>query len=116
MKTSEFVDIVNKIVRKAAVVDTISYLRSPPGMRPPAEAVALSKWYNALDASNQAMVERMMDMVARAAVFGFLAMLDGVRVVEGMGPKGHFELRFIKDGRTDLLNGPSGEMLHDLLD
>lgn len=116
MKPSEFVDIINKIVREAAVADAISYLRNPPGLRPPQEVVTLSKWYNGLDASNQAMVERMMDMVARDTVFGFLAVLDGVRQVEGRGPKGHFELRFIKEGRTDVLNGPSGEMLHELLE
>jgi hypothetical protein len=116
MKASEFVDTINKIVRQAAVTGTISHLRDPPGMRPLPEVLALSKWYNGLDTNDQAMVERMMDRVARAAVFGFLAVLDGVRQVEGIGPKGHFELRFIKDGRSDLLNDPEVEMLHDLLD
>ena len=116
MKASDFVDVINKVVREAAVVDAVSYLRDPPGRRPPPEVVALSKWYNGLDASNQAMVERLMDMVARDTVFGFLAVLDGVRQVEGRGPKGDFELRYIKDGRTYVLTDPSGEMLHELLD
>lgn len=116
MTASEFVDIINEIVRKASVADAISYLRNPPGLRPPPEVVALSKWYNGLDASNQAMVERMMDMVARDTVFGLLAVLDGVRQVEGRGVKGHFELRYIKEGKTDLLTAPSGEMLHELLE
>jgi len=115
MKATEFVDIVNKIVREASVTDAISSLRSPPGRRPSQTLVALSTWFKGLDASNQAMVERLMDMVARDTVFGLLAVLDGVRQVEGRGPKGHFELRYVKEGRTDLLNSPSGEMLHELL-
>lgn len=116
MKPSEFVDIIDKIVRMASVKNSLSLVRNPPGLRPPQQLVALSKWYSGLDASDQAMVERMMDMVARDAVFGFFCVLDGVRAVEGVGPKGDFELRFIKDGRSDLLNPPSGEMLHELLD
>lgn len=117
MKASEFVEIINKIVREASVVDTISNLRSPPGRRPLQELVVLSKWYNNLDASNQAIVERVMDMVARNTLFGILAVLDGVRQVEPRGePKGNFELHYIKEGRTYLLNAPSGEMLHELLE
>ena len=116
MKTTEFVDIINKIVREASVADALSSLRTPPGRQPSPALVALSTWYKGLDATDQAMVERLMDMVARDTVFGLLAVLDGVRQVEGRGPKGHFELRYVKEGRTDLLNDPSGEMLHELLE
>jgi hypothetical protein len=116
MNASEFVDIVNKTVRHAAVVSVISVVRDPPGQRPAQGLVELSEWYSGLDASSQAMVERILDMVSSQAVFGFLCILDGVQQVEGKGPKGHFELHFIKEGRADLLNDPAGEMLHDLLE
>lgn len=52
-------------------------------------------------------------LCSKANSYNFLCVLDGVQQVEGRGPKGHFELRYVKDGRTDLLNGPSGEMLHE---
>jgi hypothetical protein len=62
------------------------------------------------------MIERMLEMVAQAAVFGFLAVLDGARQVEPSGrPEGYFELRYITDDREEILSGPSGEILHELL-
>jgi hypothetical protein len=33
-----------------------------------------------------------------------------------MGPKGHFELRFIKGNEIEILSGPSGEALRELLE
>ena len=50
---------------------------------------------------------------ANRAAFGFLCVLDGVRAIEGMGPKGELELRYIDDEVINLT--PSdGPMLHDL--
>jgi hypothetical protein len=55
-------------------------------------------------------------MVARNAVFGLLAVLDGARPVDASpGARGHFELRYIKGQQEDVLAGPEGEPLHELL-
>lgn len=49
---------------------------------------------------------------ARSAVFGFLAVLDGARVIDL--EKGTFELYHV--GREKRLVNPSGIDLHDLLE
>jgi hypothetical protein len=116
MNAVEFVAVIEKFVRDASVADSLSIVRNPPGRRPPPELVKLSEWYNRLGGSDQAMVERMLEVVARQAVFGFLSVLDGARQVEpGEGPKGDFELRYIKDGKAEVISGPSVEALHELL-
>lgn len=114
MTATEFVDAIRGVVEEASVSDTISLLRSPPGRKPDQELVEVSKRFNALGEQDRAMVKRALDMVAGQAVFGFLCVLDGSRPVEPAGPKGDFELRFIKDGQVEVLSGPDGEILHEL--
>jgi hypothetical protein len=117
MKPEEFVGRVREVVLEASVSDTLAVVQSPPGRRPARELVELSKWFNALGDSDRAMVKRILDLQARQAVFGFLSVIDGSRQIEpSVGPKGHFELRFIKDGIEDVLSGPDGEVLHELLE
>ena len=62
------------------------------------------------------MVNRMLKEVAGQVVFGLLSVLDGARQVEPAGPKGHFELRFITGDQAEILSGPSGAILHELLE
>lgn len=53
---------------------------------------------------------------AHGAVFGLLAVLDGVRAIEGLGPKGLLRLIYVSpDGEETVLNDEAGEELHDLL-
>ena len=116
MNARQFVDAIRRVVLKAAVSDTLAVVQNPPGRRPAQELVDVSRWYNALDAADQAMVGRMLEITARQALFGFLSVLDGSRQVEGSGPKGYFELRHVKDEKEDVVSGPNGEVLHELLE
>lgn len=115
MNSETFVSAVKRVVEDAAAEDCIRlYCSGPPGHRPSPTLVELSAWFCALSDSDRAMVARVARDVSRSALFGFLCVLDGVRAVEGLGPKGDFELWFVKDGRRQLLNPASGEMLHDI--
>jgi len=77
----------------------------------------LSEWFKHLDATNQEMVRRMLDLVAQQSVFGFLSVLDGTRQIEhAEGQRGYLELRYIKQGKEEILSGPKGKILHELLD
>ena len=116
MKPSEFVDTIRRIVLEASVADTITAVSSPPGRQPPREFIELATWFNGLSERDGRMVRRMLVTVARHSVFGLLAVLDGSRQVEPGGPKGYFELRFVKEGKEDILSGPRGEVLHELLE
>ncbi|MDH0863145.1 hypothetical protein [Mitsuaria sp. GD03876] len=112
MNSEAFVEAIQKFVRDSAVESTVSLHQAPPGRRPAADLVARSNWFNALSADDVARVEEMMAQAAHAAVFGFLAVLDGVRTIDT--ENGRFELFYVGDERS-LLNPPDRD-LHDLLD
>ena len=113
MDSQEFIDAVKLAVRDSAVSEILGILSSPPGRRPKQEITEMSAWYNSLDMDQRRMVAGVIKEAADSAVFGFLCVLDGVRAVEDSPHKGHFELRYVKDGVT-LLNAPEDEMLHDI--
>ena len=116
MTATDFVDRLREVVLAASVSDAIKMVVQPPGRRPAPDLVDVSRWFNALESSDQRMVERMLKMVAHQSVFGLLSVLDSTRQIESTaGPKGHFELRYIKDGQDAILSGPDGEVLHELL-
>ena len=111
MDAAEFVDVVRKVVMEAAVDGVVSNLTEPPGKRPAPELLKLSKWFLGLPADDRAMVRRALDEGSHAAVFGLLAVLDGVRRVDPEQPPGKLQLWYEgRQGRTML----SGD-LHDLL-
>ncbi len=114
MTAEDFVATLKANASEAAVQDVLAILRKPPGKRPAPSAVELAAWFSGLTDTDKNYLERLMRMTAEAAVFGVLAIIDGVRSIEGMGEKGEFELCFKKrDGRL-LLNGGDAGFLHDL--
>lgn len=113
MDAEEFVDAVKKVVREAAIEDSLSLLAHPPGRRPPLRLGEAAKWYGSLDENQRQLLAHVIGEAVDSAVFGFLCVLDGVRAVESGGVKGRFELRYV--GETSiLLNAEQGDMLHDL--
>ena len=115
MNPQDFVDALRQVVMSAAVTDVVSMVERPPGRRPAAELLQLSGWYNSLTEDKREMVRRLSELVARHAVFGVLSVLDGARQIEPEGAKGHLELRYVKDGAEEVLSGPAGVALHELL-
>lgn len=116
MTAEEFVDGVKKYVMDAAVSDAMQVVVDPPGRQPPEHLVELSKWFAGVSQADREMIRRMMANVAHFAVFGLLVVLDSSRKVVD-APPGHFELCYVHDddeGR-DVLSGPKGAILHDLL-
>lgn len=113
MNASEFVEIARRHACNAAVEDTVSVLRHPPGRRPPLDLVREASWFDALDDNGKVMAENIIRRSAENAIFGLFCILDGVRVVEDTEDKGDFELRFIKNGVSEVIS-PSDDFLHDL--
>jgi hypothetical protein len=111
MNAEEFVTALKSYVQDAAVEDTIANLRRPPGRRIFSENSELSHWYNALSPAERNMVDKIISMSVRSAVFGLLAVLDGARTIDV--ENGRFELYHIAEKRV-LLNHPEGHDLHDL--
>jgi hypothetical protein len=112
----DFVESVRRCVLDNYAADLLRVVEEPPGRRPDAALLALSAWYKTLDAAARANVTNLVEMAARGAVHGVLSILDGARTVEShVGPKGHFELKWVKDGRECELVGRGGGMLHEFL-
>jgi len=116
MNAQEFVAAIRDVVMDTSVTDTVAVMRKPPGRRPEAELVELSSWYNNLSNADREMLTRMLTMVARNAVFGLFAVLDGARRIDpDAGVEDYFELRHVHGSSHDVLSGPEGEPLHELL-
>lgn len=116
MTPTKFVDALKSEVCNAAAKDTIAQIRTPSGRRPSQAIRKLSAWFNRLSESDQQAIAEITSMTAHSAVFGFLCVLDGVRVIEDAEKKGEFELNYVQAGHPPIrLNHPSGDPLHDLL-
>lgn len=115
MNTVEFVAAIKSEVQDSATDGTILNLERPPGRRPPPSLVFLSQWFNALTEADRQRVREVASLASHGAVFGFLAVLDGVRVIESGTDRGKLELRYVKGEESTLLNAPKGPLLHDLL-
>jgi hypothetical protein len=114
MDAREFVEALLGQAYQPAIVGAQSLLLNPPGRRPAPELVKLSTWYNGLPDSDRLAATGVAELAARLAIFGVLAILDGVRAVESSEEKGAFELRYKKGDEDALLNDPRAEQLHDL--
>jgi len=115
MNAAEFVDAIRTEVRDSSPREVIALLERPPGRQPAANLIALSRWFNTLGDADRGRVREVVAMGSDHAVFGLLAVLDGVRVIEDGPDRGKLELRHVRGAQTTLLNDPSGPMLHDLL-
>lgn len=113
MDGRRFIGTIKKVVRDAAIEDTIDVLEVPPGRSPPADLLKQSHWYRSLSAEDQRVLTEIIANAVDRGIFGLLCVLDGVRAVEDGEVKGDFELKYIKNG-TILLNAIDTPMLHDL--
>jgi hypothetical protein len=116
MNAQDFVAAIRSVVMDAAVADTLSVMKRPPGRRPADELVELGAWYDGLGDSERAMLNRVLALVARNAVFGLFAVLDGARKVDPDATvQDYFELRHVHGTTEDVLAGPKEVPLHELL-
>lgn len=113
MNSEEFINVIQLVVRDAAVEDTLENMMDPPGRKPAENLLTISQWFKSLAGNDKIMLEKVMQEVANAAVFGFCAVLDGARSIENTPIKGDLELYFVKDGERVRLNEPTNP-LHDI--
>ena len=112
MNAQEFATTVRKVVLDAAVDDTINSLEQPPGRRPAAELVTLSKWYLGLAQDDQEMVGRALALAAHGAVFGLFAIIDGARRFDDAQPPGKLQLSYERQDEHSILSGSLHELLN----
>ncbi len=114
MDKQEFVRVVKLQTSDSAVSGTVKNLACPAGRKPAERLVWLSTWYNRLSNKDQEMLREALRESAEAAVFGFLCILDGVRVIESGPNQGELELYLVNGDKRVLLNDPHEEELHNL--
>ena len=114
MKNEEFIKAIKLYVRDSAISDTIDILIDPPGRKPAKELIELSNWYKSMSDTDKIMLLKVLTNAVDAGLFGVLAVLDGVRVVEKESPKGSFKLYYVNDNINERLNKQDDEYLHDI--
>ena len=82
MKPEDFVKAVFDSAYKSGIQSVIEVVEDPPGRQPRPELLRLSSWYLALSDAERTVAQQLMRHSADAAIFGFLAMVDGVRVFD----------------------------------
>jgi predicted house-cleaning noncanonical NTP pyrophosphatase (MazG superfamily) len=113
MNKEQFVYFVKMHIRDKASAGLIQKLENPPGRKPRAKLVAQSKWFNNLDSKDKEMVSQIIQESIDEALFGLLAVLDGVSAID---EKSGSELKLIYKNKDQekLLNDIETEHLHDL--
>ena len=114
MNSEEFVKMIKLYVRDAAVEDSISKLEKPPGRKPRQRHLNQSEWYNKLSEENKVMFKSIIEEAIDESLFGFLSVLDGVRVIEDGESRGTLKLSYQNKNEKILLNNPDKEYLHDI--
>ena len=114
MTAIEFIKSIKQVVYDYSVNSCVSLLQKTPGRKPSEKLVELSRYVNQLSEYDKEMMRSIIKLASSQAIFGLLAVIDGVRQIEDSESKGSFELRFNKDGNSVIINDPNEEYLHDL--
>ncbi len=114
MNSEKFVDIIIKSrLRKSSIEGVIENLIKVSGRSPHKDDVEESQWYHGLNENDKLYLERIIGKTTDMALFGLLAMLDGVSLV---AENGDYELYYIDKETKEriLLNDPNDIELHAL--
>jgi hypothetical protein len=115
MNEEEFVGAIHQAVYEPVVDGTLSDLRQPAVPSPGERDRALQGWYLGLDETGQRMVREVVRNAAHAAVFDFLCVLDGIRVIDDPPHVGLQLTVVYPDGtKADLGGSSSVEEMHDI--
>ena len=113
MNSTEFIDSIKSVVVETAVDSIKSNLIKPPGKKPSEKLQEMSEWYNNIGDNDKAILLQIIRESVETSIFGFLCVLDGVRIIEDSDEKGKLLLYYEKNGNRQLLNDPNEEYLHD---
>ena len=118
MNQNTFVDSLKSVVLDGLSSELAQSWQDPPGRFRSEERLRRFEWLTKMSASDRELLEAFGSDVARAAIFGVLAVLDGARKIEDAST-GHLELRHVQEGGARLLASSDPEMLvlplHELL-
>lgn len=115
MNSEQFTEAVRRYVADAAINDTAQLLLAPPGRQPAASLVKSSRWYNSLTPQDQEQVMLIAADAVHGAMFGFMCVLDGARVIDEEHSEFHLFSVNPVDNITTRISGPEeNNSLHEL--
>lgn len=115
MNAEQFVVAIRKYVADSIVDDTIQLLLKPPGRQPAATLVKSSEWYKSLLPQDQKQVMTIVADAVHAAIFGFMCVLDGVKVIDDAHSEFQlFSVNPTTNISTQLSGSEENDSLHDL--
>ena len=118
MDQNTFVDLLRAHVLDGLSNDLACSWQHPPGRMRSEESSRRSEWLSQMSASDRELLQTFGYEAARSALFGVLAVLDGVRKIEEPH-LGHLELRYVREDHPELLASTAADMpvlpLHELL-
>lgn len=112
MDSETFIEILKSVVEESAISDTLKILEKPPGREPKESLVRMSHWFNNLTENDKIMVKEVLSEGFKLNMFGFLCLLDGVRLLNDF--HGKLELYYVQGNEKVLLNDSNKEYLHDI--
>ncbi len=89
MNAEQFVAAIRQYVAESAIVGTRKVLLAPPGRKPAQQLVESSQWFNVLDSSDQEQVMQIAASAVHDAMFSFMCVLDGARVIDDQRSEYH---------------------------
>ncbi len=113
MNNEKFVEVIKQVVRDGAIEDVSENLENPPGRRPSVRLKRMSEFFKKLDSDEQEILGEIIKESVDASLFGFFAVLDGVRKCDDES-ESSLKLEYINKGKTTILNNPNEEYLHDI--
>jgi hypothetical protein len=99
MSADDFVAGIRMAVYRAAVDGVLRQLTKPVGRKPRADLAELSAWFNQLGTHDKDRVAAVAERAAYQAVFGMMAVLDGVRTIDD-----DYSDLYLRTGDGTLLN------------
>jgi hypothetical protein len=115
MDAEQFIDAIRQVVYQSAIDGTLQTLTNPSGRDYRQKVADRTAWARSLDEESQRHLRSAITIAAHSAVFGFLCVLDGVRQIENEPGRGTLELTHKSSRGEVLLNDPTGDFLHDIL-
>jgi hypothetical protein len=114
MNQKEFVLALKIVACDKASMGVLNTIRNPPEKSPDASLVKLSNWFNRLVLDEKVMVEEIVNLATKQAVYNVLLVLDGLLSVSPKGQLVEFELLARDSVGCETLNDPEKEALTDL--
>lgn len=113
MNSAEFVEAIRKGVYEVAIRGMLKDIENPAGRKVSPERTARADWFRSLDDVQRKFVADTIADSVDLAVHDFLCVLDGAMTID-TDPCSRFEVRYVSETESTLLNPPDEISFYEL--